>query len=81
MQLIFLTGVIHSKLKMFMNKSTSLPKKILNIFHNYIPKKTILCNGKDPPWFNNDIRKILTMKNEIFEQLMGNLKPITSGCS
>ena len=41
-------------------------KRILNIFHNYIPNKTILCNDKDPPWFNNEIRNILTMKNKIF---------------
>ena len=37
---------------------------ILNIFHSYIPNKTILCNDKDPPWFNNEIRKILTKKSE-----------------
>ena len=37
-------------------------KTILNIFHNYIPNKTILCNDKDPPWFNNEIRNILVMK-------------------
>ena len=37
-------------------------KAVLNIFHNYIPNKAILCNDKDPPWFNNEIRKILTMK-------------------
>ena len=49
-------------------------KTILNIFHNYIPNKTILCNDKDPPWFNNEIRKILTMKNEIFEQYIANGK-------
>ena len=29
--------------------------KILNIFHNYNPNKTILCNDKDPLWFNNKI--------------------------
>ena len=38
-------------------------KTIPNIFHNYIPNKTILCNDKDPPWFNDEIRKILTKKN------------------
>ena len=32
-------------------------KTILNIFHNYIPNKIILCNDKDPRWFNNEIRK------------------------
>ena len=49
-------------------------KTILNIFHNYIPNKTILCNDKDLPWFNNEIRNILTMKNKIFEQYIANGK-------
>ena len=52
-------------------------KTILNIFHNYIPNKTILCNDKDPPWFNNEIRKILTKKNEIFKQYIANGKSQT----
>ena len=47
-------------------------KTILNIFHNYIPNKTILCNDKDPPWFDNEVRNILTMKNKIFEQYIAN---------
>ena len=50
---------------------------MLNIFHNYIPNKTTLCNDKDPPWFNNEIRKILSMKNEIFEQYIDNGKSQT----
>ena len=49
-------------------------KTILNIFRNYIPNKTILCNDNDPPWFNNVIRKILTKKNEIFKQYIANGK-------
>ena len=56
----------------FFNKTT------LNIFHNYIPNKTILCNDKDPPWFNNEIRKILTKKNEIFKQYIANGKSQTN---
>ena len=52
-------------------------KTILNIFHNYIPNKTILCNDKDLPWFNSEIRKIITMKNEIFEQYIANGKSQT----
>ena len=49
-------------------------KTILNIFHNHIPNTTILYNDKDPPWFNNEIRKILTKKNEIFQQCITNGK-------
>ena len=47
-------------------------KTILNIFRNYIP------NDKDPPWFNNEIRNILTMKNKIFEQYIANGKSQTN---
>ena len=75
-QLKFLTGVIHSKVRMFLKKSTSVTT-ILNIFHNYIPNKTNLCNDKDPLWFNNEIKKILTKKNEIFKQYIANGKPQT----
>ena len=49
-------------------------KTILNIFHNYIPNKTILCNYKDQPWINNEIRNIQTKENEIFKQYIGNGK-------
>ena len=52
-------------------------KAILNIFHNYVPNKTILCNDKDPPWFNIKIRKILAKKNEIFKQYIANGKSQT----
>ena len=52
-------------------------KTILNIFHNYIPNKTILCNDKDPRWFHNEIRNILTMKNKVFEQYIANWKSQT----
>ena len=58
-------------------------KTILNIFHNYIPNKTILCNDKDPLWFNNEISKIPTKKNDIFKQYIANgyRKPVTSDCN
>ena len=45
-------------------------KAILNSFHNHIPHKTIICNDKDPPWFNNQIRQLLNKKKEIFEQYL-----------
>ena len=25
-------------------------KRLLNIFHNFIPNKTIVCDDRDPPW-------------------------------
>ena len=52
-------------------------KTVLNIFHNYVANKTVLCNDKDPPWFNDEIRKMVIMKNEIFEQYIANGKSQT----
>ena len=31
-------------------------RTILNILSNFIPHETIVCNEKDPPWFNNRIK-------------------------
>ena len=28
---------------------------IVNIVTNYIPKKWITCNDKDPPWLNDNL--------------------------
>ena len=30
-------------------------RTILNVLSNFIPHETIVCNDKDPPWFNNRI--------------------------
>ena len=32
-------------------------KMLLNIFHNFIANKIILCDDKDPPWMNDEIKK------------------------
>ena len=31
-------------------------KTIKNIIQNYIPHETIICDGRDSPWINQDIR-------------------------
>ena len=36
---------------------------LLNIYSNYIPNKTVLCDDKDPPWMTNGIRTVIEMKN------------------
>ena len=45
-----------------MKTNTSIKEKveifnrtILNVLSNFIPHETIVCNDKDPPWFNNRI--------------------------
>ena len=37
-------------------------RTILNIPSNFIRHETIVCNDKDPPWFNNRIKTLLKEK-------------------
>ena len=41
-------------------------------FHNFIPNKNIICNGKDPPWFNKQIKTLIEKKNHLFKSYMDN---------
>ena len=41
-------------------------KTVLNVLSNFIPCETILCDDKDPPWFNSRIKSLLQTKNKVF---------------
>ena len=47
---------------------------MLNIFYNFITKKYIICNDKDPPWFNNQIKTLIEKKNHLFKSYMANVR-------
>ena len=48
------------------NEKVSLfNKTILNILNNYIPHETIICDDKDPSWFNSRIKSLIEKKNKI----------------
>ena len=48
------------------NEKVSLfNKTILNILNNYIPHETIICDDKDPAWFNSRIKSLIENKNKI----------------
>ena len=34
-----------------------------NLIHDFIPHKRIVCNGRDPSWINNKIKKLINNKN------------------
>ena len=36
-----------------------LNQKILNIFHNFIPNKTIFRGDRDPPWMNGKVKSLI----------------------
>ena len=37
-------------------------KTILNILGNFIPDETLICDDRDPPWFNNKIKSLIHEK-------------------
>ena len=43
-------------------KAVIFNRTILNILNNYIPHETIVCNDRDPPWFNDKIRLLIKEK-------------------
>ena len=48
------------------NEKVSLfNKTILNILNNNIPHETIICDDKDPAWFNSRIKSLIENKNKI----------------
>ena len=47
-------------------------KTMLNIFHNFIPNKNIICNDKDPSCYNNQIKTLIEKKNHLFKSYIAN---------
>ena len=42
-------------------------RTIKNILSNYIPHKAIICNDKDSPWINNNIKQLIQEKNNTYK--------------
>ena len=43
-----------------------LNRTILNISHNFIPNKIILCDDRDPLWMNERIEHLIKKKKDIY---------------
>ena len=52
-----------------MNKKVNIfNETILNILRNFIPHETVLCDDRDPPWFDNKIKSLIHEKNITFKR-------------
>ena len=47
---------------------SELNNLLLNIYSNYIPNKTVLCDAKDPPRMANGFRAVIEMKNNAYKE-------------
>ena len=48
-------------------KVCNFNKSVLNVLSNFIPHETILCDDKNPPWFNSRIKSLSQAKNKVFK--------------
>ena len=39
---------------------------------NYIPQEAIVCNDRDPPWINKNIKKLINDKNHAYKSYRQN---------
>ena len=39
-----------------------LNQTVLNVISNFIPHEVIVCDDKDPPWFNGKIKSLINEK-------------------
>ena len=44
----------------------------MNILSNFIPHETIICDDRDPPWFNKKIKSLIYEKNTAFKKFRCN---------
>ena len=67
--------------KKFLKKNVNekvniLNETILNILGNFIPHETVLCDDKDPPWFNDKIKSLIREKNITFKRFRSDRRNI-----
>ena len=60
--------------KIVESQVSQLNDLLFNIYSNYIPNKSVLCDDKDPPWMTNEIRIVIEMKNNAYKQYIRSSK-------
>ena len=49
-------------------------KTIKDIFSNFIPHKTVICDDSDPPWINSNIKQLIQEKSNTYRSYILNDK-------
>ena len=52
----------------------------LNVLSNFIPHEFVVCDDKDPPWFNKKIRALIQEKTVRFKYYRNNSNNIDLKC-
>ena len=48
-------------------------KTVLNVLSNFIPHEVIVCDDKDPPWFNGKIKSLINGKLSTYNAYRRNI--------
>ena len=56
------------------NNKAHMLKTIEKIMSNFIPHVTIICDDRDPPWINKDIKQLISDKNHAYKSYIRNDK-------
>ena len=51
-------------------------KTIKNIMSNHVPHETIICDDRDPPWINKDLKQLILDKNHAYKSYIRNDKSL-----
>ena len=53
------------------NKQVSIFSDTLtNIMQNFVPIETIICDDRDPPRMNKEIKQLIEQKNQFYKQFI-----------
>ena len=43
---------------------------LINIVQNFVSDETIICDDRDPPWINKEIKKLIEQKKQFYKQFI-----------
>ena len=49
---------------------------LMNIMENFVPNETIICDDRDPPWTNKEIKQLIEQKNEFYKRFIRSNKTL-----
>ena len=58
------------------DKVNILNATIKNILPNYIPHEAIMCDDRDPPWINKNIKQFILEKDQAYKSYLWSNKPL-----
>ena len=49
---------------------------LINIVQNFVSDETIICDDRDPPWINKEIKKLIEQKKQFYKQFIRSNKTL-----